>query len=86
MATESDSTEIRGKGWSARLPTALLVTTLIGLGTLAFDMVRRLDRIEAKIDATNERIAHERELSAERHAGVTARVSALEGARGASSN
>jgi len=77
MATESDSTEIRGKGWSARLPTALLVTTLIGLGTLAFDMVRRLDRIEAKIDAT-------RELTAERHQAISHRVSMLEGARGTS--
>ncbi len=79
MATESDSTEIRGRGWSARLPTALLVTVLVGLGTLAFDMVRRLDRIEAKIDSTSE-------LTAERHQALSHRVSMLEGARGAPGN
>ncbi len=71
---DSDSTELRGKGWRAVVPTAVVYGLLVLVAGGVWDTVRRLDRIEAKIDA-NERVAEVRRLETDR------RLAALEAAK-----
>lgn len=76
MTSASDSVEVRGPGWRAKVPVVLVVSALVALGGGMVDTVRRLDRIEAKID-------HARELEEAKRQALDARVSLLEGVRGA---
>lgn len=71
--------EVSGRNWSAKVPTALLVTILtvvLGGGMGVTNRIEsRLDRIEAKLERASERQAR-RELELER------RLVMLEGAHG----
>jgi hypothetical protein len=68
---DSDSTELRGKRWRVTVPTVIAYGVLVLVAGGVVDTVRRLDRIEAKIDS-NERIAEVRRADVER------RLAALE--------
>ena len=76
--TDSDSTELRGKGWRAVVPTAVVYGMLVLVAGGVVDTVRRLDRIEAKIDATNARIDAENRLTEARRLDLERRVVMLE--------
>ncbi len=78
---DSDSTELRGKGWRAVVPTAVVYAMLLLVAGGVADTVRRLDRIEAKIDATNTRIDTAERVAEIQRAALAERVSRLESLR-----
>jgi uncharacterized protein (DUF3084 family) len=75
---DSDTTELRGRRWRVAVPTALAYAVLLAVAGGVVDTVRRLDRIEAKIDATNTRIDTADRIAEVRRVELERRLSALE--------
>lgn len=75
---DSDSTELRGRRWRVTVPTAIAYAVLVLVAGGVVDTVRRLDRIEAKIDATNARIDTAERIAEVRRAELERRLSVLE--------
>lgn len=75
---DSDSTELRGKRWRVTVPTVIAYAVLVLVAGGVVDTVRRLDRIEAKIDATNARIDTADRIAEVRRAELERRIATLE--------